>query len=288
MPFVALLVSGGHTQLVRVGQLGEYELLGESVDDAAGEAFDKTAKLLDFDYPGGPAVAKAAARAEAAAAALRCHRWFYHDVRVAHRGEDADLRGGAAARRGGSHWVVSTNERTARKPTRAAALEARCGAVLRRAGVPKVYESLAVAMGVSVGSYVVQHGPAKLASDVQGVVAKASDVSGMQAELVVMCERVYGSFNAMRAQAERRGERDVLRQFETRDACMLFLRRFGSTGGDLGDEAVASSTLSVSARAVPCVADERWSVRPCNNSAAHAYRESEQAPDSWAEKDQVD
>ena len=48
LPFVALLVSGGHTQLVRVGQLGEYELLGESVDDAAGDAFDKTAKLLDF------------------------------------------------------------------------------------------------------------------------------------------------------------------------------------------------------------------------------------------------
>ena len=65
LPFVALLVSGGHTQLVRVGKLGEYALLGESVDDAAGEAFDKTAKLLDLDYPGGPAVARAAARAEA-------------------------------------------------------------------------------------------------------------------------------------------------------------------------------------------------------------------------------
>ena len=65
LPFVALLVSGGHTQLVHVSALGEYQLLGESVDDAAGEAFDKTAKLLDFDYPGGPAVAKAAARAEA-------------------------------------------------------------------------------------------------------------------------------------------------------------------------------------------------------------------------------
>ena len=65
LPFVALLVSGGHTQLVLVSEFGEYQLLGESVDDAAGEAFDKTAKLLDFDYPGGPAVAKAAARAEA-------------------------------------------------------------------------------------------------------------------------------------------------------------------------------------------------------------------------------
>lgn len=56
-PFVALLVSGGHTQLVRVDGIGEYELLGESVDDAAGEAFDKTAKMLGLDYPGGPRVA---------------------------------------------------------------------------------------------------------------------------------------------------------------------------------------------------------------------------------------
>ena len=56
-PFVALLVSGGHTQLVRVEGIGKYELLGESVDDAAGEAFDKTAKMLGLDYPGGPRVA---------------------------------------------------------------------------------------------------------------------------------------------------------------------------------------------------------------------------------------
>lgn len=59
-PFVALLVSGGHTQLVRVDALGQYQLLGESVDDAAGEAFDKTAKMLDLDYPGGPQVARLA------------------------------------------------------------------------------------------------------------------------------------------------------------------------------------------------------------------------------------
>ncbi|WP_372965318.1 tRNA (adenosine(37)-N6)-threonylcarbamoyltransferase complex transferase subunit TsaD [Marinobacter sp.] len=56
-PFVALLVSGGHTQLVRVDGIGEYEMLGESVDDAAGEAFDKAAKMLGLDYPGGPRVA---------------------------------------------------------------------------------------------------------------------------------------------------------------------------------------------------------------------------------------
>jgi N6-L-threonylcarbamoyladenine synthase len=59
-PFVALLVSGGHTQLMRVGGVGDYELLGETVDDAAGEAFDKTAKLLGLGYPGGPALARLA------------------------------------------------------------------------------------------------------------------------------------------------------------------------------------------------------------------------------------
>jgi N6-L-threonylcarbamoyladenine synthase len=55
-PFIALLVSGGHTQLMGVEGVGQYELLGETVDDAAGEAFDKTAKLLGLDYPGGAAV----------------------------------------------------------------------------------------------------------------------------------------------------------------------------------------------------------------------------------------
>jgi len=59
-PFVALLVSGGHTQLVAVTGIGGYELLGESLDDAAGEAFDKVAKMLDLPYPGGPLLAKLA------------------------------------------------------------------------------------------------------------------------------------------------------------------------------------------------------------------------------------
>ena len=59
-PFVALLVSGGHTQLMRVEDVGQYELLGETLDDAAGEAFDKTAKVLGLSYPGGPAVSKLA------------------------------------------------------------------------------------------------------------------------------------------------------------------------------------------------------------------------------------
>ena len=61
-PFVALLVSGGHTQLMRVDEVGKYTLLGETMDDAAGEAFDKTAKLLGLGYPGGPALAKLAAQ----------------------------------------------------------------------------------------------------------------------------------------------------------------------------------------------------------------------------------
>ncbi|HCO11194.1 MAG TPA: tRNA (adenosine(37)-N6)-threonylcarbamoyltransferase complex transferase subunit TsaD [Gammaproteobacteria bacterium] len=63
-PFVALLVSGGHTQLVKVGGIGRYELLGESLDDAAGEAFDKVGKMLGLPYPGGPHVAKLAQRGD--------------------------------------------------------------------------------------------------------------------------------------------------------------------------------------------------------------------------------
>jgi N6-L-threonylcarbamoyladenine synthase len=64
-PFVALLVSGGHTQLMRVGGVGDYTLLGETVDDAAGEAFDKSAKLLGLGYPGGPAIAALAIKGRA-------------------------------------------------------------------------------------------------------------------------------------------------------------------------------------------------------------------------------
>ncbi len=61
-PFVALLVSGGHTQLVAVDRIGQYRLLGETLDDAAGEAFDKTAKLMGLPYPGGPQLAALAER----------------------------------------------------------------------------------------------------------------------------------------------------------------------------------------------------------------------------------
>ena len=64
-PFVALLVSGGHTQLVHVAGIGEYRLLGESLDDAAGEAFDKAAKMMGLPYPGGPELSKLAEQGDA-------------------------------------------------------------------------------------------------------------------------------------------------------------------------------------------------------------------------------
>jgi N6-L-threonylcarbamoyladenine synthase len=66
-PFVALLVSGGHTQLMRVDGVGRYEILGETIDDAAGEAFDKSAKLMGLGYPGGPALSKLAEQGNAEA-----------------------------------------------------------------------------------------------------------------------------------------------------------------------------------------------------------------------------
>jgi N6-L-threonylcarbamoyladenine synthase len=69
-PFVALLVSGGHTQLMRVQAVGQYEMLGESIDDAAGEAFDKCAKLIGLDYPGGAALSRLAERGRAQAYAF--------------------------------------------------------------------------------------------------------------------------------------------------------------------------------------------------------------------------
>ena len=69
-PFIALLVSGGHTQLMRVDDVGEYTLLGETLDDAAGEAFDKSAKLLGLGYPGGPAISRLAEHGDPSVYAL--------------------------------------------------------------------------------------------------------------------------------------------------------------------------------------------------------------------------
>lgn len=70
LPFIALLVSGGHTQLMRVGGIGDYTLLGETLDDAAGEAFDKSAKLLGLPYPGGPQLSRLAEQGNPAAYSL--------------------------------------------------------------------------------------------------------------------------------------------------------------------------------------------------------------------------
>jgi N6-L-threonylcarbamoyladenine synthase len=70
LPFVALVVSGGHTSLLAVRELGSYEVLGETMDDAAGEAFDKVARLLDLGYPGGPAIDRLAKRGDATAIAF--------------------------------------------------------------------------------------------------------------------------------------------------------------------------------------------------------------------------
>jgi len=75
-PFVALLVSGGHTLLAQVKGVGQYELLGESLDDAAGEAFDKTAKMLGLGYPGGPILAKLAEKGDASAYKFPRRAWI--------------------------------------------------------------------------------------------------------------------------------------------------------------------------------------------------------------------
>ena len=85
-PFVALLVSGGHTQLVRVDGIGQYRLLGESLDDAAGEAFDKTAKMLGLPYPGGPQVAKLAEQGQPG-------RFVFPRPMVKHQGLDFSFSG---------------------------------------------------------------------------------------------------------------------------------------------------------------------------------------------------
>ena len=85
-PFVALLVSGGHSQLVRVDGLGSYRLLGESLDDAAGEAFDKTAKMLGLPYPGGPHVAALAERGDP-------NRFIFPRPMVKHPGLDMSFSG---------------------------------------------------------------------------------------------------------------------------------------------------------------------------------------------------
>ncbi len=85
-PFIALLVSGGHTQLMRVSGVGRYELLGETLDDAAGEAFDKTAQLLGIGYPGGPQIAKLAEQGRAGRIKLPRPMLHSHDLNFSFSG----------------------------------------------------------------------------------------------------------------------------------------------------------------------------------------------------------
>ena len=96
-PFVALLVSGGHTQLMRVDGVGRYALLGETIDDAAGEAFDKSAKLLGLGYPGGPALARLAEAGRADAYALPRPLLHSGNLDFSFAGPDAATRADLAA-----------------------------------------------------------------------------------------------------------------------------------------------------------------------------------------------
>ena len=98
-PFVALLVSGGHSQLFEVAGVGEYRLLGDTLDDAAGEAFDKTAKLLGLGYPGGPALAKLAERGCAGRFSLPRPMLASNDLDMSFSGQDGGAHARAAARR---------------------------------------------------------------------------------------------------------------------------------------------------------------------------------------------
>ena len=105
-PFVALLVSGGHTQLMLVSGVGRYTLLGETLDDAAGEAFDKTAQLLGLGYPGGPALSKLAATGDASRFTLprpmlNSGDFDFSFSGLEDRGADAGAQGGAG--RGGGY-----------------------------------------------------------------------------------------------------------------------------------------------------------------------------------------
>jgi N6-L-threonylcarbamoyladenine synthase len=115
-PFVALLVSGGHTQLLEVGDVGRYELLGDTIDDAAGEAFDKSAKLLGLGYPGGPALARLAEFGNSRAYALPrplLHRdsldFSFAGLKTAVRTQAIKL-GGSACEQARADLAASTQE----------------------------------------------------------------------------------------------------------------------------------------------------------------------------------
>lgn len=119
-PFVALLVSGGHTQLMRVDDVGSYTLLGETLDDAAGEAFDKTAKLLDLGYPGGPALAKLAEKGDPQAIALPRPMLHSHNLEFSFSG----LKTAVLTRLRDAQAAADTTDDTVRANLAAATQEA--------------------------------------------------------------------------------------------------------------------------------------------------------------------
>jgi N6-L-threonylcarbamoyladenine synthase len=149
-PFIALLVSGGHTQLMRVTGVGQYELLGETLDDAAGEAFDKTSKLLGLGYPGGPALARLAETGRPGHFALP--RPMLHGesldfsfsglktaVVLAHKTLDAESGGDGAKRAAGMADLAAEFQEAVTE-----VLTAKCRAAMRRSGL----RTLVVAGGV--------------------------------------------------------------------------------------------------------------------------------------------
>ena len=149
-PFVALLVSGGHTQLMQVDGVGRYRLLGETQDDAAGEAFDKTAKLLGLGYPGGPALARLAETGRPGRFALP--RPMLHGesldfsfsglktaVVLAHKTLDAESGGDGAKRAAGMADLAAEFQEAVTE-----VLTAKCRAAMRRSGL----RTLVVAGGV--------------------------------------------------------------------------------------------------------------------------------------------
>lgn len=145
-PFVALLVSGGHTMLIKVEKIGSYEILGESVDDAAGEAFDKTAKLLGLPYPGGPHLEKLAQNGDSKA---------YHFPRPMLDRDNCDfsfagLKTAVLNALNKSDKSVQTQANIARCFSDAVAdtLSAKCNKALKQCG----YNRLVVAGGVSANS----------------------------------------------------------------------------------------------------------------------------------------
>jgi N6-L-threonylcarbamoyladenine synthase len=156
-PFVALLVSGGHTQLMRVTQVGAYELLGETLDDAAGEAFDKTAKLLGLGYPGGPALSRLAETADPALVAeIKLPRPMLHsgDLEFSFAGLKTAVltRVKAAEVAGGLTEDMRAALAAAVQEAIAEVLVAKCIQALKQTGLSR----LVVAGGVGANQYLRQ------------------------------------------------------------------------------------------------------------------------------------